>query len=134
MNNMWGAGLRTTSAMLLLICARHNNRMLSGRCPCHVMDYHLNPTLSSHIEKVMITQCLCLKLKAYSARFIYPHVWFSPHVLEYEEIAFPLQRSTRSNVNVLDFKWVPLLQMLAPTNQDEYNEVLVIINTKWSVC
>jgi hypothetical protein len=53
MNNMWGAGLRTVSAMLLLICARHNDRMLSRRSPSHVLDYHYNPILISHIEKVM---------------------------------------------------------------------------------
>ncbi len=50
---MWGAGLRTISAMLLLICARHNDRMLSRRSPSHVMDFHFNPTLISHIEKVI---------------------------------------------------------------------------------
>ena len=77
MNNMWGAGSRTTAAMLLKISTRHNERMLCRRVAYHENDVHMNFILSSYIEK-------------------------------YEEIAFPENKISRSNANVLDFKWIPL--------------------------
>ncbi len=52
LNSMWGCGLRVATAVLLLLWARHNERMLSCRKAGHEMDYHLNFGLSSHIQKV----------------------------------------------------------------------------------
>ena len=70
MNNMWGAGSRTTAAMLLKISttSRHNERMLCRRVAYHENDVHMNFILSSYIEK-------------------------------YEEIDFPENKISRSNAN-----------------------------------
>ncbi len=83
MNNMWGAGSRTTATMLLKISTRHNERMLCRRVAYHENDVHMKFILSSYIEKD-------------------------------EEIVFPENKISRSNANVLDFKWIPLPQMMAP--------------------
>jgi hypothetical protein len=93
MNNMWGSGLAVTCSMLLLLCARHNERMLSERSPGHVMDHHLNFTLSSYIQK-------------------------------YEELAGCCSNLNRRNPNVLDYSWIPVLQMLAPEHQEAYDDVI----------
>ncbi len=94
MNNSWGSSLVVTGSMLYFLCARHNEQSLSHRSPGHVRDGHLNHTLSSHIAK-------------------------------YEELAYPLDDAkVRTNANVLDYKWIPLLQMLAPTQIETYNAVV----------
>ncbi len=41
MNHMSGAGVRTTSAMPLFICARHNERQLRRRVAYHENDGHM---------------------------------------------------------------------------------------------
>ncbi len=48
---MRGAGVRTVSAMLLFICAKHNERQLRRRAAYHENDGHMNFRLSSYIEK-----------------------------------------------------------------------------------
>ena len=71
LNNMWGCGLRVATAVLLLLCARHNECMLSCRKAGHEMDYHLNFGLSSHIQKVI----------DYSHVLFYILLWFIHQLL-----------------------------------------------------
>ena len=119
MNNMWNAGQRTTSALLVLTCHRHNDKELCTRAPNHEYTGHINVVLSSHIWKVCV-------LKSLTKTFMIKHSLFLLllHLLQYEEIAYPQHSVTRSNPNILDFKWIPLPQMFAPTNQDAYNVLL----------
>jgi hypothetical protein len=46
----------------------------------------------------------------------------SSHIQKYEELCGFF--TNRTNPNVLDFIWIPMLQMLAPSCQDTYDDVI----------